>query len=68
MNHKAMWNMTPLIEAAVYGHAKCVQLLLRAEAKTNVRDRLGRTPLELAVDNEHQAVVRLLLEAESGLW
>jgi ankyrin repeat protein len=39
-----------------------VKLLLQNGAKVNFRNEYGRTPLSLAAENGHEAVMKLLLE------
>ncbi|XP_071763948.1 fibronectin type 3 and ankyrin repeat domains 1 protein [Centroberyx gerrardi] len=54
---------TPLMRvSAVTGNAEVASLLLRAGADVNVRDRDGKTPLMIAVLNNHEDLVKLLLE------
>jgi ankyrin repeat protein len=51
---------TPLHEAAREGHDKVVQVLLALGADRQVRDRDGKSPLDLATEAGHEAVVALL--------
>lgn len=53
---------TLLSEAAVAGHADICELLLRAGAPANCRNRQGRTPLWRAAFQRRVETVRLLLE------
>ncbi|XP_048090138.1 fibronectin type 3 and ankyrin repeat domains protein 1 isoform X3 [Alosa alosa] len=54
---------TPLMRvSAVSGDAEMAALLIRAGADVNVRDRDGKTPLMVAVLNNHEALVKLLLD------
>ncbi|KAL2078560.1 hypothetical protein ACEWY4_026245 [Coilia grayii] len=56
-------NWTPLMRvSAVSGDAKMAAVLIRAGADVNVRDRDGKTPLMVAVLNNHEELVKLLLE------
>ena len=56
INTKDRANWTPLHHAAANGHAGIVRSLLASRAiRPQVRDHLGRTPLELAVGNGHGA-------------
>uniref|UniRef100_A0A2A4K6U1 Pre-SET domain-containing protein n=1 Tax=Heliothis virescens TaxID=7102 RepID=A0A2A4K6U1_HELVI len=54
--------MTALHIAAQHGSARVVQLLL-PHAQLDARDHGGWTPLVWAAENDHEHVVRLLLEA-----
>ena len=51
---------TPLITAAKNGHATVVRTLLQAGAYRDAVTIGGATPLVLAQNNEHLAVVELL--------
>ncbi|KAJ8013614.1 hypothetical protein DPEC_G00031630 [Dallia pectoralis] len=54
---------TPLMRvSAVTGDAAVASLLITAGADVNVRDRDGKTPLMIAVLNNHEGLVKLLLE------
>jgi ankyrin repeat protein len=65
----------PLTLAAREGHDSCVKLLLQHEPRVNVNIQMGhevggaahengsKTALMLAAENNHQATVRMLLEA-----
>ncbi|EKX31200.1 hypothetical protein GUITHDRAFT_101089 [Guillardia theta CCMP2712] len=51
---------TPLHYAADQGHLECARVLLNAGADTNLRDIDDRTPLQLAKNAGHVAVMELL--------
>ncbi|XP_072545824.1 fibronectin type 3 and ankyrin repeat domains 1 protein-like [Salminus brasiliensis] len=54
---------TPLMRvSAVGGNAAVASLLIRAGADVNVRDKDGKTPLMVAVLNNHEELVELLLD------
>jgi ankyrin repeat protein len=48
--------------AAGEGHVKIVEVLLKHRANTQARTDLGETPLQLASDNNHTEIMRLLSE------
>ena len=56
-------DVTALAAAAGWGHLTSVQLLLNAGANANARERLGQTPIMLAVLLEHVDCARALLPA-----
>ncbi|XP_066529760.1 fibronectin type 3 and ankyrin repeat domains protein 1-like isoform X2 [Hoplias malabaricus] len=54
---------TPLMRvSAMSGNAAVASLLIRARADVNVRDKNGKTPLMVAVLNNHEELVQLLLD------
>jgi ankyrin repeat protein len=56
-------DITPLLAAAMRENADVVRALLAAGAKVDVRDGNGKTPLEVARQAKHDAVVKVLEEA-----
>jgi hypothetical protein len=65
VDHVNRLHWTALIEAIVLGdggprHRACVRALLDAKADTSIGDRQGRTPLQLARDLRHGAMVAML--------
>ena len=54
--------MTPLMEAAAYGHPEVVELLADGGAQLDLRDSVGCTALWCAAGRNHPAVVRLLVD------
>lgn len=50
----------PLHWAAANGHKECIQVLVSFDADTRVQDKKGRTPLKLAHENGHTALLGLL--------
>ena len=55
--------VTPLADASWRGHLEAVKILVKAGAKVEAKDRLGRTPLIRAAYFGHHEVVKLLLNA-----
>ncbi|XP_016323378.1 fibronectin type 3 and ankyrin repeat domains protein 1-like [Sinocyclocheilus anshuiensis] len=56
----SLW--TPLMRvSAISGNAAVASILLQAGADVNVRDKAGKTPLMVAVLNNHVELVKLLL-------
>ncbi|KAI9316184.1 hypothetical protein BX666DRAFT_214314 [Dichotomocladium elegans] len=53
---------TPLIYAACFGKVDIAQALLDAGAKTDVQDSFGWSALMWATNNNHDALVKVLLE------
>ena len=54
---------TPLHWAAERGDVAVVKALLEKTRKIHVKDNEGATPLDLAIANNHQAVVDLFLDS-----
>lgn len=55
---------TPLHYAAKYGNVELVKLLLKAKADPKAKEWREKTPLDLAKENKHQDVVKLLESAK----
>ena len=53
--------------AAAAGHTKIVELLIRAGANVNLRDKLGFTPIASAAYAGYGEIVRLLIEAGADI-
>ena len=58
-------DVSPLHAAAAGGHADAAAVLVRYGASLEALDRNGHTPLELATQLGHSAVVRVLQKAEA---
>ena len=61
---REIWDVekrTALLVAAEEGQAEIVEALVEAGADVGVKDKVGRTPLVVAVQREHDAVVEVLL-------
>ena len=54
---------TPLIEAARLGHDDVVRVLLIAKADPNIKNKDGKTALQLASEGGHEESVALLTQA-----
>jgi ankyrin repeat protein len=68
LDHVNNLHWTAMIESIVLGnggerHQKCLQALLNAKANTQLTDRDGRTPLQLAKSRGFEAMTRALLAA-----
>ena len=55
--------LTPLMNAAKYGYAAAVQLLISHGCPVNDIDKTGKTALSIAVNHGHLDVVKSLLIA-----
>ncbi|XP_078079030.1 fibronectin type 3 and ankyrin repeat domains protein 1 [Mustelus asterias] len=57
----SLW--TPLMRvAALNGNTEVASILIKAGANVNLQDRMGKTPLMIAVLNSHDTLVHLLLK------
>ena len=59
--------MTPLHDAAYYGHASVVELLISYGAQVNAQADNGCTPLHNAVDHENKWMTELLIKNGANL-
>lgn len=53
--------------AAYFGLTEAMRALLENRHDPNVKDSYGQTPLSWAIENEHEAVVELLLEKDAKM-
>jgi ankyrin repeat protein len=67
LKHGAMANVresdmgfTPIGNAAGNGYTEIVRLLLAHGARVDVRDRDGKTPLQLAKENQNTTIIKIL--------
>ena len=68
MDSKDANGLTPFLCAVASGQTKCAQLLLDSGADIMARDKFQRSCIHLAVENEEEIVLRMLLEKSgSGL-
>jgi catalase (peroxidase I) len=51
---------TPLHDAARFGHKDIVTALIKAGADKTVANKIGKTPVEVAIDQDHDDVASLL--------
>lgn len=49
-------------KAAFHGNEKEMSFLIENEAKVNVKDNTGKTPLHLAAQKNHTKLISLLIE------
>ncbi len=68
--YRATGGLTPLAYAARSGCVGCVEAIIAAGADLNIPTPEGVTPLMIALDNEHNAAAKLLLDrgANPHLW
>ncbi|XP_062204810.1 uncharacterized protein LOC133906811 [Phragmites australis] len=60
-------HLTPLKIAAAKGLADCIECLLKAGAKANIPDELGRMPIEIAAFEGQEECVKILFPATTPL-
>lgn len=54
---------TALRAAAIFGDYDAAKLLIDAGANINMKDTVGKTPLDYAMENDHEDIVDLLLSS-----
>ena len=63
---------TALLNAARYGHARCLQVLLARGAKHTVKNHTGEDLMSLAVDSDNDHVLKVLgvggIRGRLGYW
>ncbi|VDD89908.1 unnamed protein product [Enterobius vermicularis] len=59
------WVETPLHRAADKGYAEIVRTLLRHKAQIDRFDKYGRTCLDIAIENNHPACCKVILEDDN---
>lgn len=62
VNDCGFFNISPLIRAALYGKSEALQTLIECGADKNIKDKQGRTALELAKKYNHPRIVEILLQ------
>jgi len=60
VNAKDEDGVTPLHEAALWGHNEVAELLIANGADVNARDKDGKTPLDLATKEKKTEIADLL--------
>lgn len=59
---------TALRTAAIFGEYDAAKLLIDAGANVNMKDTVGKTPIDYAIENDHKDVVDLLLSSGAKQW
>ena len=62
LNDCGFFNIPPLLRAVLYGKSKALQALIEGGADKNIKDKQGRTALELAKKYNHPEIVKILLQ------
>jgi len=60
VNAKDEDGVTPLHEAALWGHNEVAELLIANGADVNAKNDDGRTPLDSAIKDKHTEIAALL--------
>ena len=63
VNEGGFFAMPPLLRAALYGKSEALQTLIECGADKNMRDKQGRTALELAQKYNHPKIIEILLQS-----
>ncbi|RWZ84315.1 MAG: ankyrin repeat domain-containing protein [Hydrotalea sp. AMD] len=61
LNDYGFFNIPPLIRTVLYGKSKALQALIEGGADKNIKDKQGRTALEVAQKYNHPEIVKILL-------
>ncbi|KAL9969346.1 hypothetical protein ACROYT_G021550 [Oculina patagonica] len=61
-DHRDADGMTPFLCAVAAGHTNCAKMLLESEAEITARDNYQRCCIHLAVENDKEDVLKMLLE------
>jgi len=67
VDNKNVYGWTPVMQAARYGHANIINLILQHQVDLNGTNAYGMTALGVAARGGHLAVVRLLVEAGADM-
>lgn len=67
VDERDLCRFTPLMHAALAGHAEVVDALIAHGAAVEVKDKAGYTPLMLAAGNAHIEVAKRLLRAGANV-
>ena len=67
VNMKDQYGKTPLIWAALEGHAEIAKELIGANADVNMKDQYGETPLMWAAENGHAEIAKELIGANADV-
>ncbi len=62
VNEGGFFTIPPLLRAALYGKLESLQTLIDCGADKNIRDKQGRTALELAQKYNHPKIIEILLQ------
>jgi len=60
VNDNGVFNIPPLLRAALYGKSESLKTLIECGADKNIKDKQGHTALELAKKHNHQKIVEIL--------
>ena len=60
LNHPDIIGYTPLMTASYHGHTEVVRVLLAAGADKDLRNKKGKTALDLAIGEKKDACAALL--------
>ena len=58
VNEGGFFNIPPLLRAALYGKSEALQTLIECGADKNIKDKQGRTALELAKNTTIQELLK----------
>ena len=62
LNNAGFFNIPPLLRAVLYGKQKALKTLIDCGADKNIKDKQGRTALDLAIKYNQSKIVEILLQ------
>jgi ankyrin repeat protein len=62
LNDAGFLNIPPLLRAVIFGKQKALQTLIECGADKNIKDKQGRTALDLAIKLNQPEILEILLQ------
>ena len=62
LNDSGFLNIPPLLRAVIFGKQKALQTLIDCGADKNIKDKQGRSAMDLAIKSNQPQIVEILLQ------